>query len=116
MDSLSDLVKSTKDSWKNTVTSTKNLPNSDAVKVVSAIAVAVIMGFYCISGWRKNVKYNKMLAKAAGGKDAAEVLKGKLLPADLRKKIGDVAGFGIGKAIMTFSLTIAFVFIMTMMP
>jgi hypothetical protein len=94
----------------------RNLPKTDWLKIMSTSLVAIVMLVYCVMGYLKNRKYNKMLEKAAGGKDSAAALKGKLLPDDLRKKIGDVAGFSLTKAIMTFFLTLVFVATMSLMP
>ena len=92
-----------------------NLPKTDWVKIVSSCIVMVVVIPYCIMGFLKHLKFKKMLEKAAG-KGGAAALRDKMLPDDLRKKLGDVAGFSWIKALLTFSLSLCFVMTMAMMP
>ena len=103
-------------SMKDFANTATNLPKTDWVKMCSTSLVVVVMIIYCVMGYLKNRKYNKMLEKAAAGKGGTAALRDKLLPDDLRKKIGDIAGFGWVKALTTFFLSLGFVFTMTMMP
>ena len=92
-----------------------SMPKTDCSKIMCAVTVVVIMGIYCGFGFWKHLKFQKMLEKAAG-KGGAAALRDKLLPDDLRKKLGDVSGFPWLKALMTFFLSLGFVFTMVLLP